>query len=168
MLVAIAAALAGCVRDAGSDSSQPLDSRASATAEASPSVDEVPSPLPTGTMIDGFTLGVLAACSPPVTDDPKILDESCAGFPKRALAALDAREPGHAAVTSVQMYADGTSPAPIDVTGKSPGPTPPPLHKGAFVYVFVFNLEDRSVRATGISCTDSNPTVCQGIEAYPQ
>ena len=117
--------------------------------------------------IDGFTLGALAACSPPVDVDAAALDRSCAGDLKRATAALDTREPGHPAVVSVAMYADGSQPAPIDVTGEATPPMPAPTHAGPTVTVFVFTLADGSTRATGVACVDSNPPSCVGVGSYP-
>lgn len=106
--------------------------------------------LPSSTTIDGFTLGALAACSPPVDVDAAALDASCAGFPTRAMAALDAREHGHAAVVSTQTYADG----------KQPGAS------GVTVTVFVFKLADGSMRATGVACS-GEPATCVGVGSYP-
>lgn len=107
-------------------------------------------PSPISTMIDGFTPGALAACSPPVGVDAAALDASCAGFQKRAIAALDAREPGHAAIVSTQMYADG----------KQAGVT------HATVTVFVFKLADGSTEATGVACS-GDPATCVGVGSYP-
>jgi hypothetical protein len=119
------------------------------------------------TTIDGFTPGAVIVCSPPVSVDAAALDRGCAGNLKRATAALDAREPGHAAVVSVRMYSDGTQPGPIDVSGDAPPPTPAPRHPGPNVTVFVFTLTDGSVRATGVACEDIEPVVCVGVESYP-
>jgi hypothetical protein len=118
-------------------------------------------------IIDGFTLGAMEACSPPVDVDAAALDLSCAGYPRRAEAALDAREPGHPAIVSSKMYADGTQPGPIDVTGNGPVPVSPTRHPGPDVTVFVFTLADGSTRATGVSCTDGPPPACAGVPAYP-
>lgn len=117
--------------------------------------------------IDGFTLGALAACSPPVDVDAAALDRSCAGYLKRATAALDTREPGHPAVVSVVMFADGGQPAPIDVTGDATPPMPAPTHAGPAVTVFVFTLADGSTRATGVACVDGSPPSCVGVGSYP-
>jgi hypothetical protein len=116
--------------------------------------------------IDGFILGALAVCSPPVDVDAATLDASCAGFSKRATAALDARDPGHAAIVSTQMYSDGSQPGPIDVTGDATPPTQRSAHPGPLVYVFVFKLSDGSTRATGVACSDE-PVSCVGVAAYP-
>jgi hypothetical protein len=118
------------------------------------------------TWIDGFRLGAVIVCSGPVGVDEATLDRGCAGDFKRATAALDAREPGHAAVVSVEMYSDGTQPGPIDVTGDAPPPTPAPRHPGPDVKVFVFTLADGSKRATGVACEDE-PLVCVGVGSYP-
>ncbi len=84
-----------------------------------------------------------------------------------ATAALDARDPGHAAVVSMTKYSDGTQPEPVDVTGNAPTPTPAPTrHPGPMVFVFVFKLADGSTRATGVACTD-NPPSCVGVGSYP-
>lgn len=62
------------------------------------------------TTVDGFKPGAMAACSPPVgVVDQAALDGSCAGSIKRATAALDAREPGEAAV-AVGYGAPGRTP----------------------------------------------------------
>lgn len=119
------------------------------------------------TTIDGFTLGAEITCSGPVGVDEATLDRGCAGDLKRATAALDAREPGHDAVVSVEMYSDGTQPGPIDVIGDAPPPTPAPRHPGPFVTVFVFTLADGSKRATGVACEDVEPVVCVGVGSYP-
>jgi hypothetical protein len=117
--------------------------------------------------IDGSTLGAMAACSPPVDVDAAALDESCAGYLKRATAALDTRDPVHPAVVSVAMYTDGSQPAPIDVTGDATPPMPASTHAGPTVTVFVFTLADGSTRATGVACVDSSPPSCVGVGSYP-
>jgi len=117
--------------------------------------------------IDGFTPGVLVVCSPPVDVDAAALDASCAGFPKRAIAALDARDPGHAAIVSTATYTDGTQPGTLDVTG---GASPPPeaaRHPGPDVTVFVFKLADGTTRATGVACS-GGPVACVGVGSYPR
>jgi hypothetical protein len=122
---------------------------------------------PTTTTIDGFTLGAVEDCSPPIDVDAAVLDQSCAGFPKRATAALDAREPGHAAIVSTTMYSDGTQPPPIDVTGDASVPPQPSMHPGPDVTVFVFKLADGSTRATGVACS-GEPARCMGVASYPE
>ena len=82
-----------------------------------------------------------------------------------AASALDAREPGHAAIVSTQQYADGTQPGPIDVTGAALPRAPESRHPGPDVTVFVFTLADGSVRATGVACVDA--ATCIGIATYP-
>ena len=121
----------------------------------------------TGSTIDGFKIGVAESCSPPVGSmDPSLVGSSCAGQRALATAALDARDPGHAAVVSVAMYSDGTQPEPVDVSGNAPTPTPPPTtHPGPPVTVFVFTLADGSVRATGVACADARS--CVGVGSYP-
>jgi hypothetical protein len=125
-------------------------------------------PPPRGTVIDGFTIGVAEACSGPIGSiDPSLMGRTCIGQQTLALAALDARDPGHAVVLSTSMYTDGTQPEPLDVTGNAPTPTPPPTaHPGPLVTVFVFTLADGSVRATGIACPDSGS--CIGVGSYPR
>jgi hypothetical protein len=105
--------------------------------------------------IDGFTLGVLVECSPPVDVDAGALDASCAGFPARAMAALDARDPGHAAIVS------------IDVTGGASPPAEATRHPGPNVTVFVFKLADGTNRATGVACS-GDPMTCVGVGSYPR
>ena len=107
---------------------------------------------PNGTrVVDGFVLGPLVRCSPPVDVDAKALDASCAGFSRRAIAALDAREPGHAAIVSTETYADGRQVA----------------SSGISVDVFVFKLADGSTKATAVACS-GEPPVCVGVGAYPR
>ena len=118
-------------------------------------------------VIDGFTLGAQLVCSPPVDVDAAVVARSCAGDPERAIDALDARDPGHARIVSSKMYADGTQPGPIDVTGNGPVPVQPTRHPGPNVTVVVFTLADGSVRATGAACSLDVPTVCVGVPAYP-
>jgi hypothetical protein len=67
-----------------------------------------------GDTVDGFKIGVIVACSPGVGQDAAELDRGCAGFPRRATAALDASEPNHPAVVGVATYSDGTQPEPVD------------------------------------------------------
>jgi hypothetical protein len=122
------------------------------------------------TTIDGFTPGVIVKCSGGTESDPAIVDAGCMGYPKRATAALDARDPGHAAIVSMEAYTDGTQPGPIDVTGPGVPPTPAPRHPGPNVTVFVFKLADGSTRATGVACTKpaGGRTSCVGIQSYPK
>jgi hypothetical protein len=121
---------------------------------------------PTPSVVDGFTLGAPEACSPPVGSiDPKYADVSCAGMLRLAASALDAREPGHAAIAATKRYGDGTQPAPIDVTGNALPSAPASRHPGPDVTVFVFTLADGSIRATGVACVDS--ATCAGIATYP-
>jgi len=126
----------------------------------------IASPEP-GTTIDGFKLGVVLVCSPAVGSvDPSLTGSTCAGQLALATAALDARDPGHAAVVDVARYSDGTQPEPLDVSGNAPTPTPPPtMHPGPRVTVFVFTLADGSVRATGVACPDARS--CVGVGSYP-
>ena len=105
--------------------------------------------------------------APPVDVDAAAVERSCAGDPSRAIDALDAREPGHPRIVSSKMYADGTQPGPIDVTGNGPVPVQPTRHPGPNVTVVVFTLADGSVRATGVACSLDAPRVCVGIPAYP-
>jgi hypothetical protein len=122
------------------------------------------------TTIDGFTLGSIVKCSPPVDVDAAVLEAGCAGDYKRATAALDAREPGHPAIVSIEEYADGTQPGPIDFTGPGVPPTPAPRHPGPNVTVVVFRLADGTSRATGVACTKApgRRTSCVGIQSYPK
>jgi hypothetical protein len=120
-----------------------------------------------GSTVDGFKLGVVVKCSGGIETNPAVLERGCGGDLKRATAALDAREPGHAAVVSYTRYSDGTQPGPIDMTGDGPPPIPGPRHPGPNVTVFVFTLADGSTRATGVACGDVKPTVCVGVGSYP-
>jgi hypothetical protein len=130
----------------------------------------VPGIKPTsGDTVDGFKIGVIVACSPGVGLEAAELDRGCSGFPRRATAALDAREPDHPAIVGVATYTDGTQPEPVDYSANAPSPTPPPTaHPGPHVIVFVFTLADGTFRATGVACTGNGPTTsCVGIGAYP-
>jgi hypothetical protein len=137
---------------------------------ATPAIRATPEPVPTsGDSIDGFKLGVTVACSPGVGLDAAALDRGCSGYPKRAMTALDAREPGHAAIVAASMYTDGTQPEPVDYSANAPSPTPPPTaHPGPRVTVFVFTLADGSIRATGVACTGNGASAsCIGVGSYP-
>lgn len=126
-VVALAVALSGCEAV-----------RSSATAFAT-------DPTSGGT-VDGFTLGVPLWCSGPVGSfSSAALDAGCLGDPKRAIAALDARDPGHAAVVSTRSWTDATHPG---------------------VSVFVFRLADGSTRATGVACQQALGS-CVGIGSHP-
>lgn len=165
------ALLAGCGASGGSISPaiSPIGSSGAAIPSAAPSA-AIPASMPTsGDTVDGFKIGVTLACSPGIGLDAAALDRGCAGYPKRALAALDAREPSHPAVVGVAMYSDGTQPEPVDYSANAPSPTPPPTaHPGPRVVVLVYTLADGSVRATGVACTGNGPTSsCVGIGAYP-
>jgi hypothetical protein len=97
--------------------------------------------------IDAFPIGELAGCSPPAGPGGPPLTETCLVFPEKAQAALDAREPGHAAITSMRMYVDLR---------------PPDQNSG--VVVFVFTLADGTTKATGVDCRSGT---CVGIGSYP-
>ena len=121
-----------------------------------------------GGTIDGFKLGAMVKCGggiDPIT--PAGAVNGCGGGVERAVAALDAREPNHPAIYSTEMFADGTQPGPIDMTGDGPPPKSAPRHPGPLVTVFVFTLADGSVRATGVSCDDIGPLTCVGVGSYP-
>jgi hypothetical protein len=120
---------------------------------------------PSGSTVDGFKLGGIVKCSPPTDPHAAAGGRSCGAFPALATAALDAREPGHAAVVSVAAYTDGTQPGPIDVTGDAPPTVSAARHPGPNVTVFVFTLADGSTRATGVACEELGP--CVGVESYP-
>lgn len=132
-------------------------------------------PVTTGSTIDGFKVGVQVACSPGIGPPPS--GGWCQGLdPAKAIAALDARDPGHAPIVSVVTFTDGTQPEPVDVTGNAPTPTPAPTaHSGPLVTVFVFELADGSIRATGVACpaTLKNGAIvalqgsCFGVGSYP-
>jgi hypothetical protein len=141
--------------------------RSSSGVDATGSVPTAVIAIGPGVTVDGFVLGAQEACSNPVgAIDPKYADSSCSGMLDLATAALDARDPGHAAIASIGRYADGTQPGPIDVTGNSPVPTAAASHLGPDVTVFIFTLVDGSVRATGVACADS--TSCIGVGSYPR
>jgi hypothetical protein len=121
------------------------------------------------TTIDGFTLGVMVKCSPPL--DPAAIGTSCASYPSRALAAFEELQPDHPAVVATEVFADGTQPGPIDFTGPGIPPTPAPRHPGPDVTIVVFTLEDGTKRAVGIACSKPDPTqrtVCKGVTSYPR
>ncbi len=92
---------------------------------------------------------------------------SCAGDVDRATAALDSRDPGHAPIVSVESYADGSQPAPVDVTGGEAPPPPASRHPGPIVTVYVFKLADGSTRATGVACAEDAVHMCVGVGRYP-
>jgi hypothetical protein len=172
-MFAVAVTVSGCTVAGSStepDSSIPLASEPTSTPTTSSS------DIATGSIIDGFKLGVRVTCSPGVGPPPS--GGWCRGLDAAmALAALDARDPGHAAVVSGPlMFTDGTQPEPMDVTGNAPTPTPAPTsHPGPDVTVFVFELADGSTRATGVACpTDRKAGAivaiagpCVGVGAYP-
>lgn len=132
-------------------------------------------PIATGSTIDGFKLGVRVTCSPGIGPAPS--GGWCPGLDQaKAVAALDVRVPAHAAVVSTMTFTDGTQPEPVDVTGNAPTPTPAPTaHAGPLVTVFVFELADGSIRATGVACPaylKDNAIVavkgpCVGVGSYP-
>jgi hypothetical protein len=117
--------------------------------------------------IDGFTPGDIVRCSPPVGVTAEDLRASCAGDLERATDALDSRDPGHAPIVSVESYADGSQPPPVDVTG---GDAPPPRatpYPGLNVTVYMFKLADGSTRATGVACAKDAVHMCVGVGRYP-
>ncbi len=115
--------------------------------------------------MDGFKLGAMLQCSPPVGADAATLDNSCVGNLKRATAALDARDSGHAAIVSVRTYADGAQAGAIDVTGDASPPTAVSPGPGPVVTVVVFTLADGSTNATGVACPEKGS--CVGIASHP-
>jgi hypothetical protein len=120
------------------------------------------------TTVDGFALGSIVKCSGGITPVPSTAPaNACHGGRELATQLLDAREPGHPPVASVEMYADGTQPGPIDVTGDGPPPTPASRHPGPMVTVFLFTLTDGSRRATGLACEPGGGPPCVGIGSYP-
>ena len=114
-------------------------------------------------IVDGFTLGAVLKCSPPVDSQYN----PCVEISKLAFAALDAREPGHLPVYSVETYADGSQPGPVDVTGESPPAVAASQHPGPAITVFLFTLSDGSRRATAVACSGARPS-CVGMGAYPR
>ncbi len=115
----------------------------------------------TGSVIDGFTLGAHAACSGFVGSVPPDV-VGCGGYPELAVAALDARDKGHAAIVGTVMFTDAAGPGPIDVTGDASPSRPESRGTGGVDMVFVFTLADGSIRATGVNCSESE--LCVGIE----
>jgi hypothetical protein len=83
------------------------------------------------------------------------------------MAALDARDPGHAAIVSTVTCADGTQPGTIDVIGGASPPAEVTRHPGPNVTVFVFKLADGTTRATGVACS-GDPVTCVGVGSYPR
>ena len=112
----------------------------------------------TGNVIDGFTLGVRVECSGPVGSVPSGFI-GCASYPDLAIAALDARDQGHAAIVATAAFTDATQAGPIDVTGGASPSMPVSVAPGNVVTVFVFTLADGSVRATGVRCSESGHCV---------
>jgi hypothetical protein len=127
--------------------------------------DSPPGP---GLVIDGFTLGEPTSCmgGTYMPGDPTPLpDTMCFDFPALARAALDARDPNHVAIVSVDGYSDGTQPGSVDITGDATAPPEATRHPGPAVDVFVFTLADGTTRATGVVCNGSGP--CVGVGSYP-
>jgi hypothetical protein len=126
------------------------------------------SPPDPGLVIDGFTLGVPVSCKGGAdirgapTPSPDIM---CFDFPALARAALDARDPNHGVIVSVDQYSDGTQPGSVDITGDATAPPQATRHPGPAVDVFVFMLADGTRRATGVACNGSGP--CVGVGSYP-
>lgn len=169
LVIAAVLAVSGCVvaRASAVPASSTPEIR---TPEFPTPVRVTPAPAPiSGDSVDGFKLGVIVACSPPVDVDAATLDRGCSGNPRRATAALDAREPGHPPVAGLATFSDGTQPEPVDYSANAPSPTPAPTaHPGPRVTVFVFTLVDGSIRATGVACTGNGPSAsCIGVGTYP-
>ena len=118
----------------------------------------------TGSVIDGFTLGARAECSGFVGSvHPDVI--GCGSYPELAVAALDARDKGHAAIVSTVMFTDATRPGAIDVTGDASPSIPKSAGSGGVVTVFVFTLADGSIHATGVKCSEPGPCVGVGRAA---
>ena len=115
----------------------------------------------TGSVIDGFTLGVPMKCSGPVGPVPSDVI-GCGRYPELAVAALDARDKGHPVIVSTATFTDATQSGPIDVTGDASPSVPASVATGGVVTVFVFTLADGSVHATGVKCSESGP--CVGVD----
>lgn len=115
----------------------------------------------TGSVIDGFTLGVPVKCSGPVGPVPSDVI-GCGNYPELAVAALDARDKGHTAIVSMVTFTDATQSGPIDVTGDASPSIPKSAGSGGVVTVFVFTLADGSIHATGVKCSESGP--CVGVD----
>jgi hypothetical protein len=115
----------------------------------------------TGSVIDGFTLGARSECSGFVGSVPPDVI-GCGSYPELAVAALDARDKGHAAIVGTVMFTDATGPGAIDVTGDASPSIPKSAGSGGVVTVFVFTLADGSIHATGVKCSESGP--CVGVD----
>lgn len=114
----------------------------------------------TGSVIDGFTLGVPVKCSGPVGPVPSDVI-GCGSYPELAVAALDARDKSHSAIVSTVTFTDATHSGPVDVTGDASPSIPESAGSGGVVTVFVFTLADGSIHATGVKCSESGP--CVGV-----
>ena len=112
----------------------------------------------TGSVIDGFTLGMPVKCSGPVGPVPSDVI-GCGSDRALAVAALDARDVGHAAIVSTVTFTDATQPGPIDATGDASPSIPESVGPGCVVTVFVFTLADGSTHAMGVKCSESEPCV---------
>ena len=172
--IALSACSIGGSTSAGSphtSGSSPSGAPGTETSSATPGSTQVAP----GDTIDGFKVGVRVTCGGGIGPAPS--GGRCPGLDQRkAIAALDARDPGHAAIVSLMTFTDGTQPEPMDVTGNAPTPNPAPTaHPGPLVTVFVFVLADGSIQATGVACPASikhNAIVagegpCVGVGSYP-
>ena len=114
---------------------------------------------PADPVIDTWPVGVALGCNGPVTDgsfvavtSPDVNEEdadvhvmaACAQLVLTALEGLDARDQGHAAVTSVAIHREGTK---ID---PSTGSHIIFTRSGNCCYVLVADLEDGSRHAIGV------------------
>jgi hypothetical protein len=119
--------------------------------------------------IDGFVVGSLVACSSGVgVPTPAPSEHTCYRDAVRdeglARAALDTRDPHHAAIVSFTRFTDGTQPTNDFTGGGTPVYRSP--HPGPNVTVYVFKLADGSTVATGAAC--DGPDNCYGVGSYPR
>jgi hypothetical protein len=164
LLAALMLILAGC-STAGA-ASAPDGSMPGGSAAATGTIDPGSASTAPGT-IDGFLPGALSTCSSNIFTPPPGV-HTCLGDMARyealARAALDARDPHHAAIVSFTRLTDGTQPTNDFTGGGTPVYRSP--HPGPNVTVFVFKLADGSTVATGVACPETDS--CVGVGAYPQ
>jgi hypothetical protein len=103
-----------------------------------------------GSIVDGFPIGSPVACG--------LQAEPCSVYVALALAALDAREPGHPGMVSATPYVeDMSNPKIFDQTVM--------YTRSGSVIAVVFRLADGSTRAAGAACVGVAP--CFGVATYP-
>ncbi len=107
-----------------------------------------------GTTIDGFPVGDAISCDAAQQDAA----QQCQDWIRLAQAALDQRDPGHAAVVSATVHGE-------DFGNTTVYPDQSVLRsRGVGFGIVVFKLADGSERAAGVYCP---PNGCVGTPTYP-